>query len=185
MSTIHMNNVDAHALEPKASEFAPDVVARFAKEVAKYPGDQKQSAVMACLSIVQQIKGYVNSSDKLFLANYLEMPPMAVHEVSTFYNMYNLAPVGRFKINVCTNLPCQLRQGQTALEYLSQKLGVSVGGTTKDGMFTLQPGECMGACADAPVMLVNDRTMCSFMSTEKMDQMIDSLRALKDDGVQS
>jgi NADH-quinone oxidoreductase subunit E len=82
-------------------------------------------------------------------------------------------------------LPCQLRQGQTALEYLSQKLGVSVGGTTKDGMFTLQPGECMGACADAPVMLVNDRTMCSFMSTEKMDQMIDSLRALKDDGVQS
>ena len=185
MSTTQMKRIDIQEHEPKASSFSAEVVARFAREVAKYPNDQKQSAVMACLSIVQQIKGFVSPSDELFLAGYLEMPPMAVHEVSTFYNMYNLQPVGKFKINVCTNLPCQLRAGQSALEYLSQKLDVHVGGTTKDGMFTLQPGECMGACADAPVLLVNDRTMCSFMSTEKMDQLIETFRALKDDGVQS
>jgi len=185
MSATQMNTAQAQVQPITASEFAQDVLARFAREVAKYPNDQKQSAVMACLSIVQQVKGFVSPGDELFLANYLEMPAMAVHEVSTFYNMYNLQPVGRFKINVCTNLPCQLRAGQSALDYLSQKLDVAVGGTTKDGMFTLQPGECMGACADAPVLLVNDRTMCSFMSTEKMDQMIESLRALKEDGVQS
>jgi len=101
---------------------------------------------------------------------------MAVHEVTTFYNMYNQKPVGRFKLNVCTNLPCQLRGGQQALEHLEKKLGVSVGGTTADGVFTLQPSECQGACADAPVMLVNDRHMCSFMSHDKLDQLIDSLR---------
>jgi len=185
MSTTPMKSTDLQALEPKASEFSSEVTARFAREVAKYPNDQKQSAVMACLSIVQQIKGFISPGDELFLAEYLEMPPMAVHEVSTFYNMYNLQPLGRFKINVCTNLPCQLREGQTALDYLCKKLDVAVGGTTKDGLFTLQPGECMGACADAPVMLVNDRTMCSFMSTEKMDQMIEMLRTLKVDGVQS
>ena len=184
MSSTQMNSLDL-THPPKASEFSDEIVARFAREVAKYPNDQKQSAVMACLSIVQQVNGFVSPGDELFLAANLEMPPMAVHEVSTFYNMYNLAPVGKFKINVCTNLPCQLRDGQTALDYLSKKLGVGVGGTTKDGLFTLQPGECMGACADAPVMLVNDRTMCSFMSTEKMDQMIETLSALKDDGVQS
>jgi NADH-quinone oxidoreductase subunit E len=109
------------------------------------------------------------------------MAPIAVHEVTTFYNMYNQKPVGKFKINVCTNLPCQLRNGQAALAYLTQKLGIEVGGTTADGMFTLQPGECMGACADAPVLLVNDRTMCSYMSNDKLDQLVDGLRAAKEE----
>jgi NADH-quinone oxidoreductase subunit E len=104
---------------------------------------------------------------------------MGVHEVFTFYNMFNVKPVGRFKINVCTNLPCQLRAGQQTLQYVCKKLNVEVGGTTADGLFTVQPGECMGACADAPVLLVNDRHMCSFMSTDKIDQMIDELRATK------
>jgi NADH-quinone oxidoreductase subunit E len=107
------------------------------------------------------------------------MPVMGVHEVFTFYNMFNVKPVGRFKINVCTNLPCQLRAGHQTLQYVCKKLGVDVGGTTADGLFTVQPGECMGACADAPVLLVNDRHMCSFMSTDKIDQMIDELRASK------
>jgi NADH-quinone oxidoreductase subunit E len=101
---------------------------------------------------------------------------MAVHEVTTFYNMYNQQPVGRFKINVCTNLPCQLRNGMGALQHMCQRLGVEVGGTSADGVFTVQPGECMGACADAPVLLVNDRHMCSFMSNDKLDQLIDGLR---------
>jgi NADH-quinone oxidoreductase subunit E len=150
---------------------------RFAKEVAKYPADQKQSAVMACLAIVQQEQGHVTVDAEKQVAAYLGMPPIAVHEVTTFYNMYNQQPIGRFKLNVCTNLPCQLRDGVTALAHLEKKLGVAMGGTTPDGMFTLQQSECLGACADSPVMLVNDRTMCSFMSNEKLDQLIDGLRA--------
>ena len=151
--------------------------ARFAREVAKYPADQKQSAVMACLAIVQQEQGHVSPEGEKDVAEYLAMPAIAVHEVTTFYNMYNQKPVGRFKLNVCTNLPCQLRQGNKALAYLEQKLGVTMGGTTADGLFTLQQSECLGACADSPVMLVNDRTMCSFMSPEKLDQLVDALRA--------
>jgi NADH-quinone oxidoreductase subunit E len=151
--------------------------ARFAREVAKYPAEQAQSAVMACLSIVQQENGYVSVEAEQAIAEYLGMPVMAVHEVTTFYNMYNQRPVGKFKLNVCTNLPCQLRDGYTALHHLEQKLGVSMGETTADGMFTLQQSECLGACADSPVMLVNDRHMCSFMSNDKLDQLIDGLRA--------
>ena len=150
---------------------------RFAKEVAKYPADQAQSAVMACLSIVQQELGYVSAESEKLVADYLGMPPIAVHEVTTFYNMYNQRPVGKYKLNVCTNLPCQLRDGQNALHHLEKKLGVSMGETTEDGLFTLQQCECLGACADAPVMLVNDRSMCSFMSNEKLDQLVDGLRA--------
>ncbi len=150
--------------------------ARFAREGAKFPADQKQSAVMACLAIVQQEQGWVSPDSEQVVAEVLRMPVMAVHEVTTFYNMYNQKPVGKFKLNVCTNLPCQLRGGAQALAHLEHKLGVNVGGTTADGMFTLQPSECQGACADAPVLLVNDRHMCSFMSHEKLDQLVDSLK---------
>ena len=153
-----------------------ETMQRFQHELNKYPDDQKQSAVIACLSILQQENGFVTPEQEKALAAVLEMPVMAVHEVFTFYNMFNQKPVGQFKINVCTNLPCQLRGGQKALEHLCKKLSIEVGQTTADGMFTLQPGECMGACADAPVLLVNDRSMCSFMSHEKLDQLIDGLR---------
>ena len=154
--------------------------ARFAREVAKYPVEQKQSAVMACLAIAQQEAGFVSEEAEREIAQYLGMPVMAVHEVTTFYNMYNQRPVGKFKLNVCTNLPCQLRDGVGTLQYLEKKLGVSMGETTADGMFTLQQSECLGACADSPVMLVNDRSMCSFMTPDKIDQMIDGLRAAGD-----
>jgi NADH-quinone oxidoreductase subunit E len=150
---------------------------RFAREVAKYPADQAQSAVMACLSIVQQEQGHVSVEAEKAIAEYLGMAAMAVHEVTTFYNMYNQHPVGKFKLNVCTNLPCQLRDGSKALAHLEQRLGISMGETTPDGLFTLQQSECLGACADSPVMLVNDRHMCSFMSEQKLDQLIDGLRA--------
>jgi NADH-quinone oxidoreductase subunit E len=148
------------------------VTRRFAAEVAKYPPEQKQSAVIACLSIVQQHLGYVSEQSEEFVAGYLGMPQIAVHEVTTFYNMYNQQPVGRFKLNVCTNLPCQLRQGQEALEHLCSRLGIEEGGTTADGMFTVQKAECLGACADAPVMLVNDRQMCSFMGSDRLDELV-------------
>ena len=154
--------------------------ARFAKEVAKYPADQAQSAVMACLAIVQQELGHVSNESEKTIADYLGMPLMAVHEVTTFYNMYNQQPVGKYKLNVCTNLPCQLREGQQALHHLEKKLGIRMGETTSDGMFTLQQSECLGACADSPVMLVNDRHMCSFMSNDKLDQLVDGLRAAGD-----
>jgi NADH-quinone oxidoreductase subunit E len=151
--------------------------ARFAVEVAKYPADQAQSAVMACLAIVQQEQGFVSGEAEKAVAEYLGMPPIAVHEVTTFYNMYNQHKLGRFKFNVCTNLPCQLRDGQTALEHLCHKLAVDEGGTTADGLFTVQKSECLGACADAPVLLVNDRQMCSFMDNDRLDALVDTLRA--------
>jgi len=151
--------------------------ARFAREVAKYPQGQQRSAVMACLSIVQQEQGWVSQESEAEIAAYLDMPEIAVHEVTTFYNMYNQQPVGKFKLNVCTNLPCQLRGGYEALHHLEAKLGIQMGETTPDGLFTLQQCECLGACADAPVMLVNDRNMCSFMDGEKLDQLVDGLKA--------
>ena len=150
--------------------------ARFDREVAKYPADQRQSAVMACLSIVQQEQGYVSAEAEEAIAAHLGMPPIAVHEVTSFYNMYNQQPVGAYKLNVCTNLPCQLRGGDKALDHLCHKLGVQPYGTTADGTFTVQPSECLGACADAPVMLVNDRKMLSFMSHERLDDLVETLK---------
>jgi NADH-quinone oxidoreductase subunit E len=152
---------------------------RFAREVAKFPADQKQSAVMACLAIVQQELGHVSQESELAVADYLGMPPIAVHEVTTFYNMYNQAPVGKYKLNVCTNLPCQLRDGEKALEHVCSRLNVEEGGTTADGLFTVQKSECLGACADAPVMLVNDRQMLSFMSNERLDELLAMLKNSK------
>ncbi len=150
--------------------------ARFDREIAKYPADQKQSAVMACLRIMQEERGWISQQTEEQVAAYLGMPPIAVHEVTTFYNMYNQAPVGKYKLNVCTNLPCQLRDGARALHHLEQRLGIKMGETTPDGLFTLQQSECLGACADSPVLLVNDGTMVSFMSNDKLDQLIEGLR---------
>ncbi|ABM36742.1 NADH dehydrogenase subunit E [Polaromonas naphthalenivorans CJ2] len=160
-----------------SSMISEQTKALFDREVAKYPTSQKQSAVMACLQIVQQERGFVSAESEKLVAEYLGMAPIAVHEVTTFYNMYNQQPVGKYKLNVCTNLPCQLRDGAKALQHLEHKLGVAMGETTKDGMFTLQQSECLGACADSPVMLVNDIHMCSFMSNEKLDQLIDGLKS--------
>ncbi len=157
--------------------FPDSTLARFAKEVAKYPADQKQSAVMACLAIVQHEQGFVSAEAEVGVAAYLGMPPIAVHEVTTFYNMYNQAPLGTWKFNVCTNLPCQLRDGEKALQHLCSKFGVEPYGTSADGRFTIQPAECLGACADAPVLLLNDRQMLSFMSNDRLDELVELLKA--------
>ena len=159
--------------------FSEQTRQRFDREVAKYPAEHKQSAVMACLAIVQQEQGHVSAEAEKAVAEVLGMPPIAVHEVTTFYNMYNQQPVGRFKLNVCTNLPCALRDGESALQHVCSRLGVEPYGTTADGAFTVQPSECLGACADAPVLLVNDRQMLSFMSAERLDDLLDTLRAEK------
>ena len=157
--------------------FSEQTLQRFAREVAKYPPEHKQSAVMACLAIVQHEQGHVSADAERAVAEVLGMPPIAVHEVTTFYNMYNQQPVGRYKLNVCTNLPCQLRNGQHALEHLCHKLGIEEGGTSADGLFTVQKSECLGACADAPVMLVNDRQMVSYMSDARLDELLATLKA--------
>ncbi|HMU64129.1 MAG: NADH-quinone oxidoreductase subunit NuoE [Nitrosomonas sp.] len=146
------------------------------KEIAKYPADQKQSAVMSALAIAQTEKGWLSSETMDFVANYLDMPPIAVYEVATFYNMYNLKPVGQYKITVCTNLPCALSGGNDAANYLKQKLGIGFNETSADGRFTLKEGECMGACGDAPVLLVNNKRMCSFMSNEQIDRLLEELK---------
>ena len=142
------------------------------REVAKYPAEQKQSAVMAALAIAQMEKGWLSTETIEDVAGYLGMAPVAVYEVASFYNMYDLAPVGQYKITVCTNLPCALSGGVHAADYLKQKLGVGFNETTADGRFTLKEGECMGTCGDAPVMLVNNVRMCSFMQPEQIDRLL-------------
>ena len=146
------------------------------REVAKFPSDQKQSAVMAALAIAQDETGWLPPEVMQDVADYLGMPAIAVQEVATFYNMYNTKPVGKFKISVCTNLPCLLSGGEKAAHYMKQKLGIDYKETTADGQFTLLEGECMGACGDAPVMLVNNKRMCSWMSNEKIDALVDELK---------
>ena len=145
------------------------------REIAKYPSDQKQSAVMAALRIAQVEKGWLPKELVEFVARYLDMPPIAAYEVASFYNMYDLKPVGKHKLTVCTNLPCMLSGGVDAGEYLKKKLGIEFNETTPDGKFTLKEGECMGACGDAPVMLVNNRRMCSCMQPEQIDKLLAEL----------
>jgi NADH-quinone oxidoreductase subunit E len=148
----------------------------FEREIAKYPPEQKASAVIACLAVLQREHGFISKQSEELVAEALGMPVIAVHEVTTFYNMFNQVPVGRFKLNVCTNLPCQLRGGQHALEHLCSSLGVEEGGTSADGAITVQKAECLGACADAPVLLVNDLQMVSFMNDQRLDELVSLLR---------
>lgn len=146
-------------------------------EVAKYPAEKKQSAVMAALALAQEEKGHLSTEVMDFVAGYLGMPSIAVYEVATFYGMYDLAPVGKHKLCVCTNLPCALSGAVESAEHLKKKLGIDWNETTPDGRFTLKQGECFGACGDAPVMLVNNKTMTSFMTPDAIDKLIDKLLA--------
>jgi NADH-quinone oxidoreductase subunit E len=156
--------------------FTAETLQKFDREVAKYPAEQKKSAVMACLAIAQVELGWLSGEAIETVANYLGMPPMAAQEVATFYNMYDLIKPGRHKITVCTNLPCALSGGYHAAEYLQQKLGIGLGETTSDGRYTLKEGECMGACGDAPVFLVNNHRMCSFMQPTQIDALLEELK---------
>ncbi len=155
---------------------SPASLAAIDKAVAKYPADQRQSAVMAALTIAQSEKGWLATETMDFVASYLGMPPIAVYEVASFYGMYNLSPVGSHKISICTNLPCALSGATVAADYLKHKLGIGFNDTTPDGLFTLKEGECLGACGDAPVCLHNDKHMVSFMTPEKLDAWVEELR---------
>ena len=154
-----------------------DALKRIDREIAKYPPHQKRSAVMAALAIAQDEKSWLSTETMDFVAAYLDMPPIAVYEVATFYEMYNTEPIGRFKLTICTNLPCALQSASEAAEHLKRKLGIGFGETTPDRMFTLKQGECFGACGDAPVVLVNNKRMCSWMRPEALDRLLAELAA--------
>jgi len=155
---------------------SPDALARIDRALAKYPPDQKQSAVMAALTIAQDEKGWLSTETMDFVAAYLGMPPIAVYEVASFYTMYDLKPSGKHKIALCTNLPCALQGANVAAEHLKKALGVGFNETTADGMFTLREGECFGACGDAPVLLLNNKRMLCAMTPEKLDDLLKELK---------
>jgi NADH-quinone oxidoreductase subunit E len=159
-----------------SSPLSADALKKIDREVAKYPPDQKQSAVMSALIIAQDEKGWLATETMDEVARYLGMPPVAVYEVATFYSMYNLQPTGKYKITLCTCLPCGLQGALAAADHLREKLGIDFNETTADGRFTLKLGECMGACAMAPVLLVNNKKMHDYMSNEKLDQLIRELK---------
>jgi NADH-quinone oxidoreductase subunit E len=158
-------------------QLSDKTLADIARNVAKYPPEQKQSAVMAALIAAQTEVGWVSPEVIETVAQILEMPTIAVDEVATFYNMYDTKKIGKYKLVICTNLPCQLSHGETAATHLKETLGIGYNETTPCGTFTLKEGECMGACGDSPVLLVNNKRICSHMSNEKIDALLSELRA--------
>ncbi|MFN2644781.1 MAG: NADH-quinone oxidoreductase subunit NuoE [Burkholderiales bacterium] len=153
-----------------------DSLKKIDREVAKYPPEWKQSAVMSALIIAQDEKGWLSTETMDQVAHYLGMPPVAVYEVATFYSMYNLKPAGKYKLTLCTCLPCGLQGALAAADHLRERLGIDFDETTPDGRFTLKEGECMGACAMAPVVLVNNKKMVDYMSNEKLDRLLEELK---------
>ena len=167
------------AVPKSPSLLSAAALAKIEREAAKYPAERRGSAVMAALAIAQDEHGWVAKEVIEAVAEVLGMPPIAVYEVATFYAMYNTSPVGRHKITVCTNLPCALSGGNAAAKHLQARLGIGFGETTPDGHFTLKEGECMGACGDAPVLLVDNKRMCSFMSHDRLNALLDELKQAK------
>jgi NADH-quinone oxidoreductase subunit E len=159
------------------SVLSRESLAKIDKAVAKYPPTEKQSAVMAALTIAQDEKGWLSTETMDFVAHYLGMAPVAVYEVATFYTMYDLKPVGKHKLAICTNLPCALQGATVAAEHLKKALGIGFNETTADGCFTLKEGECFGACGDAPVLLQNNKRMLCAMSPEKIDRLLSDLKS--------
>jgi NADH-quinone oxidoreductase subunit E len=158
------------------SMLSADALGRIDREVAKYPADQKQSAVMAALRIAQVELGWLTKDTIAYVADYLQMPAIAVYEVATFYNMYDLEPVGRHKVTLCTNLPCQLQGADKIAEHLQARLGVGFGETTTDGRYTLKEGECMGACGHGPLCLHNNHKMHTHLTPESVDKLLDEMK---------
>ena len=155
---------------------SPEALARIDRAIAQYPPEHRQSAVMAALTIAQDEKGWLSTETMDFVAQYLGMPPIAVYEVASFYTMYDLKPTGKWKLAICTNLPCALQGAAVAAEHLKRKLGVEFGETSADGAYTLRETECLGACGDAPVLLVNNKRMCCAMTPDKLDKLIEELK---------
>jgi NADH-quinone oxidoreductase subunit E len=155
---------------------SPEAIKKIDYELTKYPADQRQAAVMAALRIVQTERGWLSQESISEVAAYLRMPDIAAMEVASFYNMYDLKPVGQYKITVCTNISCMLRDSDSIMHHLQTKLGVGFNEVTSDGKFCLKEGECMGACGGAPLMTVNNHIMHEFLTPEKVDVILDGLK---------
>jgi NADH-quinone oxidoreductase subunit E len=175
LTALPQSNVNR--VDDTTTILSADALRRIDRELAKYPPDQKRSAVMSALAIAQDEKGWLSAETIDAVARYLGMPPVAVYEVATFYTMYDVQPTGRFKLTLCTNLPCALQGAAAAAEHLKQRLGIGFNQTSADRTFTLKEGECFGACGDAPVLLVNNKRMCSFMNPRRLDELLAELRA--------
>ena len=155
---------------------SPESLKKIDREIAKYPPDRKQSAVISALAIAQEEKGWLSSETMESVAQYLDMPPVAVYEVASFYTMFNIEAVGRYTLTLCTCLPCGFQGALHAADHLRAKLGIDFNETTPDGRFTLKEGECMGACAMAPVLLVNNKKMRDYMTNDKLDRLLEELK---------
>jgi len=146
------------------------------KEISKYPSDKKQSAVIAALAIMQNNRGWLSEEDISEVSKYLEMPEIAVLEVATFYNMFDLQPVGKYKISICTNISCMLRNSDEIVEHLKNKLKINFNEVTKDGKFCLKESECMGACGGAPLLTINNQKMYENLDIAKIDSLLKELK---------
>lgn len=151
-------------------------LAKIDRELTKYPADRRQAAVMSALRIAQDEKGWLSKDTVAFVAEYLGIPPIAALEVASFYNMYELEPVGQYKITVCTNISCMLRDSDVIVDHLQERLGICFNETTPDGKFTLKEGECMGCCGGAPLFHINNKRMCEFLTKEKVDAILEELK---------
>jgi NADH-quinone oxidoreductase subunit E len=155
---------------------SPQAIEKIDYELTKYPADQRQAAVMSALRIVQTERGWLSKESITEVAQYLGMPEIAAMEVASFYNMYDLSPVGKYKITICTNISCMLRDSDEIVNHLKTKLGVGFNEVTPDGKFCLKEGECMGCCGGAPLMHVNNTNMHEFLTVEKVDAIIEELK---------
>ncbi len=155
---------------------SPESIAKIDRELAKYPADQRRSAVMSSLRIVQDERGWLSKESIAEVAEYLGIPAIAALEVATFYNMYDLEPVGKYKLTVCTNISCMLRDADGIVEHLEHRLGIHCGETTPDGKFTLREGECMGCCGGAPLLHINNSDMREFLTNDKLDALLEELK---------
>ncbi|MCB5207585.1 NADH-quinone oxidoreductase subunit NuoE [Methylovorus mays] len=151
-------------------------LAKIDRELTKYPADRRQAAVMSALRIAQDEKGWLSKETVAYVAEYLGIPPIAALEVASFYNMYELEPVGQYKITVCTNISCMLRDSDVIVDHLQERLGIGFNETTPDGKFTLKEGECMGCCGGAPLFHINNKRMCEFLTKEKVDAILEELK---------
>ena len=160
---------------PKETLFDAAIREQLDSWIAKYPEGQQQSAVMPGLHILQDAHdGWLPKDVMKALAAYLDMPEISVFEVATFYSMYEHAPVGKHKINVCTNISCMLRGSEEIVDHLKNRLGIGFGETTEDGLVTMKEVECLGACCGAP-MLQLDRDYHENLTPEKVDELLDGL----------
>ena len=155
---------------------SPEAIEKIDYELTKYPANQRQAAVMSALRIVQTERGWLSKESITEVAQYLGMPEIAAMEVATFYNMYDLSPVGQYKITICTNISCMLRGSDEIVDHLQSKLGVGFNEVTSDGKFCLKEGECMGCCGGAPLMHVNNTKMHEFLTPEKVDAILEELK---------